>query len=282
METDPEPVHGDMQGDTWDAQRDPPVAPMKTDPEPTHVGTQGAHGTPGPPRWAPWKWTSPRQVGRRSRSRSRPRTTASTHTSRDLVLPNAAVRTPRRGLTNGVGLPAVSCVSLALGNTAPPSSPLAGTLPAGLDLVHLLGTRIPPLRKVGPGLLHVRPGAHLPAVGPGTGADMGDPGSSSPISPHHPRSPRRNWQCNEVHMDPAVSAQLPGCGYGPVGSTDRPHTTAGCNGRPPDARPEQVRGNGGGCRLAPRLGPDSSGRPGSPRRRGAGTCPPSPDVRRGL
>jgi len=39
----------------------------------------------------------------------------------------------------------------ALGNTAPPAqarSPLAGPLPSGLNLVHLLGTRIPTLRRV--------------------------------------------------------------------------------------------------------------------------------------
>jgi len=41
--------------------------------------------------------------------------------------------------------------ALGLGNTAAPAqalSPLAGPLPAGLDLVHLLGTRILTLRRV--------------------------------------------------------------------------------------------------------------------------------------
>jgi len=132
------------------------------------------------------------------------------------------------------------------------------------------------------GLLHVRPGAHLPAAGPGTGADMGDPGSSSHIPPHRPRSPRTSRQGDEVHIEPAVPAQLPGARCAPVGRTDRPHTTAGCNGMPPDARRQQGRGIGDGCRLAPSLGPDSSGRPGPPRRRGAGACPPLPDVRWGL
>jgi len=132
------------------------------------------------------------------------------------------------------------------------------------------------------GLLHVRPGSYLPAAGPGTGADMGDPGSASLFPPHRPRSPRPGWQGNEVLFDTAVSTQLPGGCTGPVGGTDRPHTPAGCDRRPPDARSEQGRGTGDGYRLAPSVGRDSSGRPGPPSGRGAETCPPTPDVRWGL
>jgi len=56
----------------------------------------------------------------------------------------------------GSRFPAPRCstavlAALALGNTAPPAqarSALAGPLPSGVDLVHLLGTRIPTLRRV--------------------------------------------------------------------------------------------------------------------------------------
>jgi len=40
MATDPEPVRGNMQGDTREAPRDPPEAPMETYLGPTHVGPQ--------------------------------------------------------------------------------------------------------------------------------------------------------------------------------------------------------------------------------------------------
>jgi len=60
------------------------------------------------------------------------------------------------------------------------------------------------------GLLPVRPGPDLPAAGPGTGPDMGDPGPPAPISPCRPRGPRMGWQSEEVSailaavMDPLV------------------------------------------------------------------------------
>jgi len=106
------------------------------------------------------------------------------------------------------------------------------------------------------GLLHVRPGAYPPAAGPGTVADMGDPNSPPPIPPHRPCSTRTRRQGDEVLFDPAIPAQLPGGSYGPIERTDCSHTPAGGDSRPPDARPEQSRGTGDGCRLAPSLGPD--------------------------
>jgi len=191
---------------------------------------------PGPksPRWAAFCALCPRTVARRHASRCAggpaprggphgdqralvrragdgpiptqyPPVTAPDHSLhaalRDVVLPNAAVRTPRGGLADGVwqhaglgvppplgapingcgpagrmvrlpwatgapGLPgnhpargAVPGTTLLpsgpggtgpgqLGHPSQACSPLAGPLPAGLDLVHLLGTRIPTLRRV--------------------------------------------------------------------------------------------------------------------------------------
>jgi len=158
-----------------------------------------------PFRRAPCKRTSPRQTGRRG-SHLNPASPGHgpNHSLqppvRDVVLPNAEVRTPRGGLTDVVEMPAVEistsarCTYLQVrprrmrgltpmvsecawpagklphkgrgardtllhggtggtgtGQHAPPAqvrSPLAGPLPAGLDLVQLLGTRIPTLRRV--------------------------------------------------------------------------------------------------------------------------------------
>jgi len=59
--------------------------------------------------------------------------------------------TPQWARCTGPRCSTAVLAALALGNSAPPAqarSPLAGPLPAGLDLVHLLGTRIPTLRRV--------------------------------------------------------------------------------------------------------------------------------------
>jgi len=100
---------------------------------------------------------------------------------------------------------------------------------------------------------------------------MGDPGPPAPIPPRRPRGHRTGRQIYEVLLDPAVPTKLPGGSDGPFARTDRPHPPQGGDGRPPDAGPEQGRGTEDGCRLAPSLGPDCSGRQGPLGGRGAGT-----------
>jgi len=126
--------------------------------------------------------------------------------------------------------------ALALGNTAPPAQahcPLAGALPAGLDLVHLPGTRIPTLRRI-----HVRPGNNLPAAGSGDGTYMGDIVPPSHLPPHRPRLTSTWCQGDEVFIVPAMPAQLPGGSHGPLVGTDCPHPPAGDDRRPPDTGPD--------------------------------------------
>jgi len=84
--------------------------------------------------------------------------------------------------------------ALALGNTAPP--PGAGTLANGRASPSRPGPGTPnvnpdPHAAQGPhrGLVHVHPGTYLPAAGPGTGANMGDPVVPNLIPPHCPRMP---------------------------------------------------------------------------------------------
>jgi len=87
MATGPEPVRGEVPGDTMEAPRDPPEAPMETDPEPTHVGTQvGTRDTP-PSAAGPMETDGPSSDGQ-ARVPSQPstprlwhRTTAPTHPS---------------------------------------------------------------------------------------------------------------------------------------------------------------------------------------------------------
>jgi len=58
--------------------------------------------------------------------------------------------TPQRSRCPAPRCSTAVLAALALGNTAPSAqarSPLAGPLPSGLDLVYLLGTRIPTLRR---------------------------------------------------------------------------------------------------------------------------------------
>jgi len=96
MATDPEPVRGDVQGETREDPRDPPEAPMETDLEPTHVGTQDEtqeegtqEGTQDAPPFAagpmetngPSSGGQPRVSSQPSGPRSRTRTTAPTHPS---------------------------------------------------------------------------------------------------------------------------------------------------------------------------------------------------------
>jgi len=95
------------------------------------------------------------------------------------------------------------------------------------------------------GLVHVRPGTHLPATGPGAGENMGDPGTPSIIPPHCPRCPRTGRQGDEILIDPAMPTQLPGGSYGPIGRPDQLHTPAGgqqtAPGRGPEAGPRPWR-----------------------------------------
>jgi len=66
MATDPEPLHGDMRGDTWDTPRERPGAPMETDPQSAHVGMQlDIRDAPPPATGRTVKCTIPRQKGRR-------------------------------------------------------------------------------------------------------------------------------------------------------------------------------------------------------------------------
>jgi len=114
--------------------------------------------------------------------------------------------TPKGARCPGPRCSTAVLAALALGNTAPlPAqvrSPLAGPLPAGPDLVHLLDFQA--AQGTHHVILHLRPCTYLPAAGPGTGADMGHPGTPSPIPPHRPRSSRTGRQGDEVLFDPEM------------------------------------------------------------------------------
>jgi len=105
MAAGPEPVHGEVPGDTVEAPRDLPDAPMETDLEPTHGGTQVTRDTP-PSAAGPMETDGPSFDGQArfpsqpSTPRSRPRTTAPTHPSgigSAQCLGAQAARWPRRG-----------------------------------------------------------------------------------------------------------------------------------------------------------------------------------------
>jgi len=88
------------------------------------------HGRPRPPPRAPWKRTSSLQRGRRgSHPNPAPPTTAPGHSLHApfgyMVLPNAAVRTPRVGIAEGMRLPAV------VGVPPPIGAPINRCGPAG-------------------------------------------------------------------------------------------------------------------------------------------------------
>jgi len=115
----------------------------------------------------------------------------------------------------------------------------AGTIPAVLDLVHLLGTRFLTLRRVPIAACSTWARALLlPPAGLGAGNDMGDPDAPSPLPPHHPRGTRTGRRGDEVLDDPAMPAQLPGGSNGPIGGTGCPHPPAGDDRWPPDAGPK--------------------------------------------
>jgi len=87
MATGPESVYATAQDDTRNATRDPPVASMETDPELVHIDTQaGTKGCPAP-RDGPHRngWALSGRAGEAPiptrKPRSRPRTTASPHSS---------------------------------------------------------------------------------------------------------------------------------------------------------------------------------------------------------
>jgi len=180
-ETDTEPVHVGMQGDTRDAP--PPAAgPMETD-EPSSDGQARLPSQPTTPRSLPrttasthpsgmWFCPVPRCARREGVSPTGTSCLQSlvshlrfVHISTGVASPDASldayglrVCLACREITpQGARCPGPHCytavlAALELGNTAPPPaqarSPLAGPLLAGLDLVHLLGTRISTLRRI--------------------------------------------------------------------------------------------------------------------------------------
>jgi len=119
---------------TSPAHQDSPGAPMETDPDQVsgaeQGGTQAGGGMTRPPWPAPSKWMRSRQRGRQGS------TLNPTPSDRDLdpsvrppirhvVLPNAALRASRWGLTYGMGLPAVA------GIPPPLATPIKRRGPAG-------------------------------------------------------------------------------------------------------------------------------------------------------
>jgi len=242
-ETDTEPVHVGMQGDTRDAP--PPAAgPMETD-EPSSDGQARLPSQPTTPRSLPrttasthpsgmWFCPVPRCARREGVSPTGTSCLQSlvshlrfVHISTGVASPDASldayglrVCLACREITpQGARCPGPHCytavlAALELGNTAPP--PSTGTLATGRASPGGPGPGTPTghpdfhaAQDPHRGLLHRRPGTYLPATGPGTGVDMGDPGPPSPIPPHRPRSSRTGWQGEEVLFDPAMPAQLP-------------------------------------------------------------------------
>jgi len=250
MKTDPEPVHEGTQVDTRDAPP-PATGPMETE-EPSADGQARLPSHASTPRSRPrttasthpsgmWFCPMPRCARREGASPTGWSCLQSLGGLTSAQFTYQQVR-PRRthGLTPMSSVCAWPAGKLPLEGrgardhaaprrywrrwpwaTRPP--PSAGTLATGRATPGELGPGAPAGNTYshaahGPhrGLLHVRPGANLLAAGPGTGADMGDHSPPSPIPPHRPRSPPTGRQGNEVLFDPAMSAQLPGSGYGPL------------------------------------------------------------------
>jgi len=107
------------------------------------------------------------------------------------------------------------------GQYAPPAqahSPLAGPLTAGLDLVHLLGTRIPTLRRVPIAASSTCARALTCLLQAMEQKKTCDTLARLLLVPRIAlAAPRTGWQGNEVLFDPAMSTQLPSSGYGPIG-----------------------------------------------------------------
>jgi len=180
METDPEPTQVRTQEGTRDAPP-PATGPMETD-EPSSGGQARLPSQPSTPRSRPRTTASTQPSGmcfcpmprcaRRewalptgwSCLQSLVSHLRSVHLSTGAAPPDAWLDTHglrvclscREITPQGARCPGPRCsmavlAALALGNTAPTAqarSPVAGPLTAGLDLVHLLGTRISTLRRV--------------------------------------------------------------------------------------------------------------------------------------
>jgi len=181
---------------------------METDPESAHVGTQKSTlDAPPPATWkritastrpsgmwfcpmprcaqlegaSPTGWSclqsfvpDPRSV-HLSTGAAPPDTGLDTHGLRVCLAYQEF--TPQGARCPGPRCSTAVLAALALGNTAPPTSTV--TLATGRDSHGGPGPGAPTGNTdfhaaQGPhrGLLHVRPGAHLPAAAPGTGADM--------------------------------------------------------------------------------------------------------------
>jgi len=181
METDPELLHDGMQVDAREAP--PPAAgPMEMD-EPSSLDGRGPHPNLAPPVTAPDHSLHPplRDVVLPHAAVCAPRGGLADGVELPAVLgvppplgapiygcgPAGRVvrhlwatgvsgmpgNHPTRGAVPGTTLLHIGPGGLGPGQHAPPPpaqahSPLAGPLPAGLDLVHLLRTRIPTLRRV--------------------------------------------------------------------------------------------------------------------------------------
>jgi len=118
-------------------------------------------------------------------------------------------------------------------------SPLEGPLPAGLDRVHLLGTRIPTMRRV-------------PIAATSTCAraltclqhalEQEQTRETLTRLLVFPRialaAPARGCKATRSSSTQQWPAQLPGVRHGPTRGTDRPHTPAGDDRWPPHAGPE--------------------------------------------
>jgi len=135
-------------------------------------------------------------------------------------------------------------------------SSFAGPLPVGLDLVHLLTTRIPTLSRV-------------PIAASSTCArslnfllqavereQTWETLTRLPLFPptHRPCGTHTGRQGNEVFLGTAMPPQLPCVRYRPPGGHGCPHQPAGGGGWPPNTGLTQDRGVGGSQRLAPGLG----------------------------
>jgi len=175
METYPEQIHVGTQEGTRDAPP-PATGPMDTD-EPSSGGQARHPCQPSTPRSRPRTrasthhsemWFCPMRRCRRREGAStmgwsymqslvshpRPVHLYTGAAPPDAWLDTHGLRvclacreiTPQRARCPGPRCSTAVLAALALGNTAPPAqarSPLAGPSPAGLDLVHLLGTRTP-------------------------------------------------------------------------------------------------------------------------------------------
>jgi len=200
-------------------------------------------------------------------------------------VPGLPGNNPARGTVPGTTL--LHGGTVGTGPVQPPPaqarSPLAGPLPAGLDLVHLLRTRISTLRRVPIAASFTCVRALTCLLHPLERIKTWENLARLLLFPRIAlAAPARDGKATRSSSTQQCRLNCLAAVMDPLGGTDHPQKPAGGDRRPPDTRPEQGRGTGDGCCLAPSLGPDSSGRPGPPSGRGAGTGPPTSDVRWGM